>query len=106
MEIREGMTVAEIGAGTGFFSRRLGQGRGSHRQGLRRGHPAPDARPAQEAHRQEGIKTSSPCSAPRPIPSSRARGVDRILLVDVYHEFQKPEPMLAAIRDSLAPGGT
>jgi hypothetical protein len=28
-----------------------------------------------------------------------------IILVDVYHEFSHPEPMLAAIRASLAPRG-
>jgi SAM-dependent methyltransferase len=31
--------------------------------------------------------------------------IDLILLVDVYHEFSHPEPMLAAMRDALAPGG-
>jgi predicted methyltransferase len=28
-----------------------------------------------------------------------------VLLVDVYHEFQQPKPMLAAIRASLKPDG-
>ena len=30
---------------------------------------------------------------------------DLVLLVDVYHEFSHPEPMLAAIRRALKPGG-
>ena len=32
-------------------------------------------------------------------------GLDWILMVDVYHEFQKPEAMLEAIRRSLKPTG-
>jgi predicted methyltransferase len=31
--------------------------------------------------------------------------MDWILLVDVYHEFQEPAPMLAKIREALKPGG-
>jgi ubiquinone/menaquinone biosynthesis C-methylase UbiE len=31
--------------------------------------------------------------------------VDLVLMVDVYHEFSDPEPMLAAIRKSLRPDG-
>jgi predicted methyltransferase len=31
--------------------------------------------------------------------------MDWILLVDVYHELQEPQPMLAKIRRALKPGG-
>src|SRR5262249_34025661 len=31
--------------------------------------------------------------------------MDWILLVDVYHEFQEPKPMLAKIREALKPDG-
>jgi predicted methyltransferase len=31
--------------------------------------------------------------------------MDWILLVDVYHEFQEPAPMLAKIREALKPDG-
>ena len=31
--------------------------------------------------------------------------LDLVLCVDVYHEFSHPEPMLARIRESLAPAG-
>jgi len=45
MEIREGMTVAEIGAGTGFFSRRLAKATGPTGKVYAEGHPAADDRP-------------------------------------------------------------
>ena len=31
--------------------------------------------------------------------------IDWILLVDAYHEFSDPKPMLARMKESLAPGG-
>ena len=95
MELREGMTVAEIGAGTGFFSRRLAKAVGP-RQGLRRGHPARDDRAAEEYTAKEKIANIVPVLGTETDPKLPAEGIDRILLVDVYHEFQKPEPMLAA----------
>ena len=38
-------------------------------------------------------------------PRLPAGEVDVVLCVDVYHEFSHPEPMLARIRESLAPAG-
>lgn len=38
-------------------------------------------------------------------PKIEARSVDLVLMVDVYHEFSRPEEMLRAIRASLKPGG-
>jgi hypothetical protein len=55
---------------------------------------------------KEGITNIVPVLGTETDPRLPAHGADRILLVDVYHEFQQPEPMLARIRDSLAPGGT
>jgi ubiquinone/menaquinone biosynthesis C-methylase UbiE len=106
MEIREGMTVAEIGAGTGFFSRRLAKAVGPSGKVY-----AEDIQPEmldllKQNAAKEGIGNVIPVLGTETDPKLPARGVDRILLVDVYHEFQKPEPMLAAMRDSLAPGGT
>ncbi len=106
MEIRDGMTVAEIGAGTGFFSRRLAKAVGSSGKVY-----AEDIQPEmldllKQNVAKEGIANLISVLGTETDPKLPAQGVDRILLVDVYHEFQKPEPMLAAIRDSLAPGGT
>ncbi|HEV8579529.1 MAG TPA: methyltransferase domain-containing protein [Thermoanaerobaculia bacterium] len=106
MELREGMTVAEIGAGTGFFSRRLAKAVGPQGKVL-----AVDIQPEmldllRTYAAKEGITNIVPILGTETDPKLPAHGVDRVLLVDVYHEFQKPQPMLAHIRDSLAPGGT
>jgi ubiquinone/menaquinone biosynthesis C-methylase UbiE len=106
MALRPGMTIAEIGAGTGFFSRRLAKAVGSEGKVY-----AVDIQPEmldllKTYAAKEGITNIVPIVSTETDPGLPVRAIDRILLVDVYHEFQKPEPMLAKIRDSLAPGGT
>jgi ubiquinone/menaquinone biosynthesis C-methylase UbiE len=106
MELKPGMTVAEIGAGTGFFSRRIAKVVGPTGKVY-----AEDIQPQmldllKERTAREGVQNVIPVLGTETDPKLPRRGVDRVLLVDVYHEFQKPEPMLAAIRSCLAPGGT
>jgi len=106
MELKPGMTVAEIGAGTGFFSRRIAKVVGPTGKVY-----AEDIQPQmldllKQRAAAEGVQNVIPVLGTETDPKLPARGIDRVLLVDVYHEFQKPEPMLAAIRSCLAPGGT
>ena len=106
MEVRKGMTIAEIGAGTGFFSRRLAKTVGPKGRVY-----AEDIQPEmldllKQYAAKEGIKNIVPVLGTETDPKLPAGKIDRVLLVDVYHEFQKPEPMLAALRNVLAPGGT
>lgn len=106
MEVREGMTIAEIGAGTGFFSRRLAKVVGPTGKVY-----AEDIQPQmldllKQYAAKEEIKNIVPVLGTETDPKLPIGKIDRVLLVDVYHEFQKPEPMLAALRKVLAPGGT
>jgi predicted methyltransferase len=106
MELREGMNVAEIGAGTGFFSRRIAKVVGPKGTVY-----AQDIQPEmlellKEYAAKEGITNIVPVLGTETDPNLPLGKIDRVLLVDVYHEFQKPEPMLAALRKVLAPGGT
>jgi predicted methyltransferase len=106
MELKPGLTVAEIGAGTGFFSRRIAKVVGPAGKVY-----AEDIQPQmldllKQRTAKEGVHNVITVLGTETDPKLPAHSVDRVLLVDVYHEFQKPEPMLAAIRDCLAPGGT
>jgi predicted methyltransferase len=105
MRLKPGMTVAEIGAGTGFFSRRLAKVVGPAGKVY-----AEDIQPQmldllKQYAAKEGITNIIPVLGSDTDPKLPPHAVDRILLVDVYHEFQKPEPMLSRIAESLAPGG-
>jgi ubiquinone/menaquinone biosynthesis C-methylase UbiE len=106
MELKEGQTVAEIGAGTGYFSRRIGKVVGPTGKVLAVDIQAPMLDLLKQYAAKEGVKNISTILGTETDPKLPPHGVDRILMVDVYHEFQQPEPMLAHIRESLAPGGT
>ncbi|HEY4589712.1 MAG TPA: methyltransferase domain-containing protein, partial [Thermoanaerobaculia bacterium] len=106
MDLKPGMTVAEIGAGTGFFTRRIAKVVGPAGKVY-----AEDIQPQmldllKQHTAKDGVQNVVPVLGTETDPRLPAHSVDRVLLVDVYHEFQKPEPMLAAILDCLAPGGT
>jgi len=106
MELRPGQVVAEIGAGTGFFSRRIAKAVGPTGKVL-----ANDIQPEmlellKKNAARDGLTNVVPTLGSETDPKLPPGGVDRILLVDVYHEFQKPQEMLDKIKEALAPGGT
>ncbi len=105
MELSPGMTVAEIGAGTGYFSRKIGKVLGPKGKVY-----AVDIQPKmldllKEYAAKEGVSNIVPVVGTETDPKLPEGSVDRILMVDVYHEFQKPQEMLARIARALAPGG-
>ena len=103
--VKEGQTVCDLGAGNGFYTLELARLVGP--EGLVY---AIDIQPqmlrmlsrraAQEGLGNIRLVLGSPID-----PRLPAGAVDLVLCVDVYHEFSHPEPMLARIRESLAPGG-
>ncbi len=105
MDLKPGQAVADIGAGTGYFSRRIARVVGPSGKVY-----ANDIQPGmleslKERSAKEGLANVVPVLGTETDPKLPEK-VDRILLVDVYHELQKPEEMLARIRESLKPGGT
>ena len=105
MKLRDGEVVAEIGCGTGFFSRRLARAVGPHGKVY-----AEDIQPEmldllQKYASQDGDANIVTVLGSEIDPKLPEGQMDWILLVDVYHEFQEPAPMLAKIRKALKPGG-
>lgn len=105
LALTHGMVVADIGAGTGFLSRRMATAVGEAGKVL-----AVDIQPemiklleasAQKAgltNIEASLGTVTDVSLP---PSS----VDLAIMVDVYHELSHPYEVLASIVRSLKPGG-
>jgi ubiquinone/menaquinone biosynthesis C-methylase UbiE len=95
--------VADIGAGTGFFSFRMAQ-LVPQGQVL-----AVDIQPEMIAELERN-KVSRKAPNVRPVlgttqdPKLPAGGVDLALIVDAYHEFDHPREMGQAIRAALRPG--
>ena len=105
MNLKEGDVVAEIGCGTGYFARRM-----ARRVGRSGKVYAEDIQPEMLALLREYVAAEkltnvTPVLGTETDPKLPDNSLQWVLLVDVYHEFQNPEPMLAAIRKDLAPDG-
>jgi len=105
LELKEGMSVADIGAGTGYYARRIAE-----RVGKRGTVYAVDIQPEmlkllEREMARSGVSNVKPVLASatelRLLPAS----VDLAIMVDVYHELEYPHETLAAIVRALKPGG-
>jgi ubiquinone/menaquinone biosynthesis C-methylase UbiE len=105
MGLKDGDVVADLGCGTGWFARRMA------RAVAPRGRVyAVDIQPEmldllREYVTKEGVEGIEPVLGTATDPKLPEGALDWILMVDVYHEFQQPAPMLEAIRRSLKPKG-
>lgn len=105
LELQPGMKVADIGAGTGYHSRRFAQLVGE--QGTVY---AVDIQPEMLQLLEQNM-TSYSVRNVRPVlgdikdaklPASQ---IDLVVMVDVYHEFEFPYEMMESIVRALKPGG-
>ncbi|WP_206291698.1 class I SAM-dependent methyltransferase [Humisphaera borealis] len=104
MNLKPTDVVADIGAGSGYFSFRIAekvpQGRVL----------AVDIQPEMLAiigkkSKEKGVKNVEPVLGAESDPKLPEGGVDVVLFVDAYHEFEYPQEMMVAIVKSLKPGG-
>ena len=105
LNLRRGETVADIGAGTGYFTRRLAQAVGPTGRVL-----AEDVQPEMltlltNLTVRLGLTNITPVLGTVTDPRLPAASVDLALMVDVYHEFDLPYEMVQAICLALKPGG-
>ena len=103
--ITKGSTVADIGAGSGFYSIRLAERVGPEGKVY-----ANDIQPGmlQLLRHQvaaKGLNNVIPVLGTESDPKLPLNSIDLELLVDVYHEFSRPQEMVRKLRDSLKPGG-
>ena len=105
MGLENGDVVADIGAGSGYFSRKMAKAVAPDGKVY-----AVDIQPEMieyltEAAKGEGVENIEPVLGETADPKLPAASIDWMLLTDVYHEFQQPEPMLAKMREALKPDG-
>jgi ubiquinone/menaquinone biosynthesis C-methylase UbiE len=103
--IPKGVTVADIGAGVGFYTLRL-----ARRVGPTGTVYANDIQPGmldrlKERVEAAGVKNVIPVLGTVSDPKLPANAIDLELLVDVYHEFSEPEKMVRKLREALKPEG-
>ncbi len=105
LNLRPGQVVADIGAGTGYLSRRLADKIVPDGNVL-----AVDIQPEMlellaKRMARAGITNVVPVLGNVSDPKLPANSVDLVLMVDVYHEFEFPFEMMSNICRSLKPGG-
>lgn len=103
--IRAGMTVADVGAGTGYMSLRM-----ARRVGPTGKVYANDLQPEmlkklRSNSQREKLSNVETVQGTESDPKLPPNTMDLVLLVDVYHEFSQPQAMLDKIRESLKPDG-
>lgn len=103
--IAPGSTVADVGAGSGYFTVRM-----ARRVGAQGRVYANDLQPEMLAMlasrlQKERVPNVTLVQGGVDDPKLPAASIDLILLVDVYHEFSQPQIMLRRMREALKPGG-
>ena len=99
------LTVADLGAGSGYFTARL-----ASRVGAKGRVFATDLQPEMlkilaARLARDNVKNVTLVQGAVDHPMLPSASIDLVLMVDVYHEFSEPQKMLRGIRDALKPGG-
>ncbi len=105
LDLRPGEIVADLGAGSGYFTFRMAPGVGETGKVL--------AVEIQEAMlntlraRASALKAANVevVQGTETDPHLPAGGVDLVLVVDVYHELAYPFEVMTKVREALKPGG-
>jgi len=98
LDIKPGMVVADVGAGSGYYTERL----------ARKGAQviATDIQPELlELLKKRKLANVELVLATPDDPKLPAATLDLILMVDVYHELAQPQAMLRKLRAALKPSG-
>ena len=105
LALQPGQNVADVGCGSGFYTRRMAPLIGPEGKVYAVDIQPEMLRMLEESARKENITNIVSILGDPDDPKLPAGAIDWILLVDVYHELQNPEPVLAKMREALSPDG-
>jgi predicted methyltransferase len=105
MEIVPGMTVADIGAGTGYFEPWLSRALGATGSVLALDVEPDMVRYLNERAARERLTNVRPALVSMDDPKLPVAGVDRVLIVDTWHHIPDREGYAAKLRSGLKVGG-
>jgi predicted methyltransferase len=105
LDLKPGMVVADIGAGSGYYSSRI-----SKRIGPTGRVYATDIQPGmieilERRIKAEGLTNVTPILGGMDDPRLPPRSIDLAIMVDVYHELQQPQVFLQRLKGTFKPGG-
>jgi ubiquinone/menaquinone biosynthesis C-methylase UbiE len=105
LDLKPGMVVADIGAGTGYHTFRIAQKVGPTGKVYAVDIQKEMLDIIRRRMRKDDRKNVEPVLGTETDPKLPAGAVDLILMVDVYHEFSYPFEMTEAMLKALKPGG-
>ena len=105
LELKPGMVVADIGAGSGYYSSRIAK-----RVGPTGRVYATDIQPGMIALLDRRIKSEGLTNVTTVLggladPKLPPKSIDLAIMVDVYHELQEPQIFLQLLKEAFKPGG-
>ena len=105
LEVKEGEVIADLGAGSGYYTFRLSPKVGPRGKVLAveiQDEMIAELRTGIEKHQAKNVEIVK-CTEKNPgLPEA---GVDLLLMVDVYHELTYPYEVMIEVRKALKPGG-
>ena len=105
LALKPGMDVADIGAGTGWYARRMAPLVGPVGQVYAVDVQAPMVQLLEAASKQPGLGNIVPVLGTEVDTRLAAASIDLAIMVDVYHELEFPHEVLASIVRAVRPGG-
>ena len=105
LEVKPGMVVADIGAGSGYYTSRMSKLVGATGRVY-----ATDIQPGMiellnRRIQAEGLANVTPVLGGMEDPRLPPQSIDLAIMVDVYHELQTPQVFLQKLREVFKPGG-
>lgn len=104
--VKPGMHVADIGAGTGLFTRLFASEVGPTGKVYAVDISRPFVQNILRTAREQGLANVEGVVNSQNDTKLPPASIDLAFLSDTYHHFEQPQPMLASIRRALRPNGT
>jgi ubiquinone/menaquinone biosynthesis C-methylase UbiE len=105
LRLKPGMAVADIGAGSGYYTELVSHQVGATGRVLAVDIQSEMIQLIEKRVREHGLLNVTPVLGEANDPKLAAASIDLELLVDVYHEFAHPQEMLRHLRAALRPDG-
>jgi predicted methyltransferase len=105
LDIRPGMTVADVGAGTGVFTVLFSQKVGDSGTAIAQDVSSEFLRGIESRARREKMTNVRAVQGGEKDARLPPAGVDLVFVCDTYHHFEYPQAMLASLHAALKPGG-